>query len=98
MLEELDEQFGIGEVIESEQREKRRKQYTEKNLRGLTVDHDLNSFSEGKTVVLTLRDKGVLDEEDDVLVNVNMVDDERYKKVCPNKSIFITIIEIHVLN
>lgn len=81
MLEELDAQFGIGEVIESEQREKRRQQYTEKNLRGLQVDHDLNTFSEGKTVILTLKDKGVLDEDDDVLVNMNMLDDERYKKV-----------------
>lgn len=80
-MEELDAQFGIGEVIESEQREKRRRQYTEKNLSGLTVDHDINSFDEGKTVVLTLKDKGVLDEDDDVLVNVNLLDDERYKKV-----------------
>jgi len=32
-------------------------------------------------VILTLKDQGVLDEGDDVLVNVNMVDDERYKKV-----------------
>lgn len=32
-------------------------------------------------MVLTLKDQGVLDEGGDVLVNVNMVDDERYKKV-----------------
>lgn len=81
MLEELDEQFGIGEVVESEQRAKRMRQYTEKNLRGLRVDHDLENFDEGKSVVLTLKDQGVLDEDDDVLVNVNMLDDERYKKV-----------------
>ncbi len=37
---------------------------------------------EGRNVVLTLKDKGVLDEDEDTLVNVNMVDDERYKKVC----------------
>lgn len=36
---------------------------------------------EGKELVLTLKDKGVLEEEDDVLVNVNLMDDERYKKV-----------------
>jgi hypothetical protein len=31
---------------------------------------------------LTLKDKGVLDEDpDDVLINVNMVDDEKYRKV-----------------
>jgi hypothetical protein len=32
-------------------------------------------------VILTLKDQGVLDEGGDVLENVNMVDDERYKKV-----------------
>lgn len=85
MLEELDQQFGIGEVIEIEQRERRNKQYTERNLKGLQVEHDLESFSEGKSVILTLKDKDVLDEEEDVLVNVNMVDDDRYKKSLENK-------------
>lgn len=32
-------------------------------------------------MILTLKDQAVLDEGGDVLVNVNMVDDERYKKV-----------------
>jgi hypothetical protein len=32
-------------------------------------------------VILTLKDQGVLDEGGDVLVNVNMMDDERYRKV-----------------
>lgn len=41
-----------------------------------------DSFAEERAVVLTLKDKGVLDEEEDTLVNVNMLDDERYKKVC----------------
>lgn len=36
---------------------------------------------EGQQVILTLKDKGVLDEEDDTLVNVNVMDDERYDKV-----------------
>lgn len=86
MLEELDEQFGVGQVIESEQRERRRQQYTERNLKGLRVEHDIDNFSEGKSVVLTLKDKDVLDEEeDDVLVNVNLVDDEKYKKNIENK-------------
>lgn len=51
------------------------------DLRGLIVQHDLDSFADEKDVILTLKDKGVLDEDDDVLVNVNMLDDERYKKV-----------------
>lgn len=58
-----------------------KEKYTHKDLRGLTVQHDIESFAEERDVILTLKDKGILDEDDDVLVNVNMVDDERYKKV-----------------
>ncbi len=36
-------------------------------------------------MILTLKDKGVLDEEDDTLVNVNLLDDERYDKNLKNK-------------
>lgn len=32
--------------------------YTSKNLKGLKVDHDMGTFKEGKTVILTLKDKG----------------------------------------
>ncbi|KAK9877052.1 hypothetical protein WA026_016080 [Henosepilachna vigintioctopunctata] len=85
MLEELDAQFGIGEVIESEERERKNQQYTSQNLRGLKVDHDIDDIAEEKNIILTLKDKGVLEEEDDVLVNVNMIDDERYRKNIENK-------------
>lgn len=82
MLEELDAQFGIAEVVESEQRVRRNRQYNEKHLKGLQVNHDIDSFQEGQTVILTLKDQAVLDKDDDVLVNVNVLDDERYKRVC----------------
>ncbi|CAH1128714.1 unnamed protein product [Ceutorhynchus assimilis] len=85
MLEELDAQFGIGEVIEQEQKQRRNQQYTYKDLRGLRVDHDVDTFAEEKQVILTLKDTGVLDDEDDVLVNVNMIDNEKYKKNVENK-------------
>lgn len=81
MLEELDEQFGIGEIVESEFRYQRNKKYSNSNLKGLRVDHEAENFEEGETVVLTLKDQGVLAEDEDVLVNVNMIDDERYAKV-----------------
>lgn len=45
------------------------------------VFHKQERIQEGETVVLTLKDKGVLDEEDDTLVNVNMIDDEKFEKV-----------------
>jgi len=32
-------------------------------------------------VIMTLDDKGVLDEKEDVLINVNMIDDEKFEKV-----------------
>ncbi|KAJ8938700.1 hypothetical protein NQ318_007988 [Aromia moschata] len=75
MLEELDAQFGIGDVIESERIEKMRQKYTEKDLKR----------SNQRSIILTLKDNDVLNEEDDVLVNVNMIDDERYKKNVQNK-------------
>lgn len=61
---------------------KKQKVYTDKNLKGLKVEHNLKNFSEGKSVILTLKDQDVLAEDgSDVLVNVNMIDDERYEKV-----------------
>ena len=63
------------------------REYTAKDLRGLTVKHDQVMFKEGKTVILTLEDKGVLDEdgENDVLMNVNIADDERAGRNIENK-------------
>lgn len=86
MLEEMDEEFGVAELIDGEIRKSRKKVYTNRDLRGLKVEHDISSFSEGKDVILTLKDKDVLNEEDgDTLVNVNFMDDERYKKSVENK-------------
>lgn len=84
-LEEMDAEFGVGDLVEKDREESRRRAYNDKHLRGLRVDHDMEDFSEGKTVILTLKDKGVLDEEDDALVNVNMMDDEHYRKNVSNK-------------
>lgn len=89
MLEELDAQFGVGSIIEEEQKQKRVKKYTEKHLKGLQVNHNIDNFQEGKSVVLTLKDNDVLSTEDDVLVNVNMLDDERFKKVTYNSNFVV---------
>lgn len=81
LLEELDQEFGIGDLVEEEIRKDKREAYTAKDLRGLKVEHSLEGFEEGSAVILTLKDKEILDEKDgDVLVNVNMLDNERYKK------------------
>lgn len=85
MLDQLDEEFGIGGLVKEEIHTARNTAYTEKDLKGLKVEHSVDNFEEGKTVILTLKDQGVLDEESDVLVNVNINDDERYKRNVLNK-------------
>ncbi|KAK7866845.1 hypothetical protein R5R35_006019 [Gryllus longicercus] len=87
MLEELDAEFGIGELVEDELQTERKQAYSSKDLRGLRVEHAVDRFSEGKTVILTLKDRGVLDEGDDALVNVNIIDQERSEKNVSNKKL-----------
>ncbi len=54
--------------------------YTSRHLTGLTVEHKTETFREGRDTILTLKDSRILDEEDDVLVNLNMIADEKAKK------------------
>ncbi|CAH0386369.1 unnamed protein product [Bemisia tabaci] len=84
-LDDMDAAFGIGDLVNDDLRITRKEAYTAKNLQGLRVEHDVNTFAEGKNVILTLKDKAVLDEDDDALVNVNLVDEERYQKNIFNK-------------
>ncbi|KAL8596327.1 hypothetical protein ACOMHN_062595 [Nucella lapillus] len=86
MLEEMDAEFGIGSLVDQEFETGKKNQYSSQDLSGLRVEHGMEHFKEGSRVILTLKDKGVLDEEDDdVLVNVNMIDDERADKNVENK-------------
>ena len=77
MLEDLDDEFGVSDLVEEKQHQPR---YSKKALKGLKVQHAADKFQEGKSVILTLKDADVLGEEDDTLVNVNMVDDELVDK------------------
>lgn len=43
-------------------------------------------FEEGKTIILTLKDQEVLNEGEDVLVNINITDEERYQRNITNKA------------
>ena len=51
--------------------------YTAQDLRGLAVQHKEDTFQEGRTVILTLKDSGVLDNDDDTLENVNIIEEEK---------------------
>ncbi|KAF7697228.1 U4/U6.U5 tri-snRNP-associated protein 1 [Silurus meridionalis] len=80
LLEEMDEEFGVSDLVEQEFAQSKKDSYSSRDLKGLTVQHKMGSFTEGETVVLTLQDKGVLEEKEDVLVNVNIVDREKAEK------------------
>ncbi|KAG1940533.1 U4/U6.U5 tri-snRNP-associated protein 1 [Pimephales promelas] len=80
LLEEMDEEFGVSNLVEQEFAQDKRDSYGSRHLKGLKVQHKMDSFREGETVVLTLQDKGVLEEEEDVLVNVGLVDKEKAEK------------------
>ncbi|ESP02865.1 hypothetical protein LOTGIDRAFT_156816 [Lottia gigantea] len=67
LLEEMDEEFGIGNLVEEEFKPKQR--YSAKDLKGLKVQHDASRFKEGKSVILTLKDKGILDKKDEGILD-----------------------------
>ncbi|XP_041353215.1 U4/U6.U5 tri-snRNP-associated protein 1-like [Gigantopelta aegis] len=83
MLEEMDQEFGISGLLDQEFHDKS-KDYTSKDLTGLKVEHKLDKFLEGNSVILTLKDKGVLEDED-VLINVNILDEEVAEKNLKHK-------------
>lgn len=82
MLDEMDQEF-IDE--ENNHRPAKKRHYKDKDLKGLRIEHNIETFSEGKQVILTLKDQDILEGGDDTLINVNIVDDERYKKNIENK-------------
>ena len=49
-MEELDEEFGVGDIVESEMKAKRQKEYSERNLKGIRVEHSSEAFGERDTV------------------------------------------------
>ena len=78
LLDELDEEFGVGSLVEEEKKDFHKNAYTAKDLKGLKVGHSLLGFRDESSLILTLKDQEVLGEGDDVLVNVNMIENERY--------------------
>lgn len=79
MFESMDQEMDVDQT-EVPRREPKKRAYREKDLKGLKVAHDIESFTEDRQVILTLKDQDVLGEDGDTLVNVNMIENERYKK------------------
>ncbi|CDS10451.1 hypothetical protein LRAMOSA03127 [Lichtheimia ramosa] len=58
-------------------------EYDASALTGLKVAHELTEFSEGSEMILTLKDRGILDEDDeqtDELSNIQLEERERLRK------------------
>ncbi|CAO3611820.1 unnamed protein product [Cunninghamella blakesleeana] len=79
-LEELDQSFESSPIVKKKKSPINK--YRASDLSGLKVGHDVTEFEDGQETILTLKDRGILDEDasDDELTNVNMEDAERLKK------------------
>jgi U4/U6.U5 tri-snRNP-associated protein 1 len=87
-LEEMDRQIQDEMERKTQQEIQRQTSYQENDLRGMTVSHSVDAIKEGRAVILTLKDKAILDDEDeerDILENVNIVDEEKAAKNVNNK-------------
>jgi U4/U6.U5 tri-snRNP-associated protein 1 len=95
LLEEMDQMIE-DDVVASSKSKTANKKYTSNHLKGLRIEHDELMFREEQDVILTLKDRRILtgtgedlavdeDEDADVLVNVNLMDDERAKKNVENR-------------
>ncbi|VDM96675.1 unnamed protein product [Thelazia callipaeda] len=72
ILDDMDADFGVNALISERS--------VKPDLSGLIVGHAREDFMEGGETILVLEDKGVLDEGEEVLVNPNLIEDERHKK------------------
>ncbi|XP_051631622.1 U4/U6.U5 tri-snRNP-associated protein 1 isoform X2 [Manacus candei] len=80
LLEEMDQEFGVSPLVEEEFQRRRRERYSARDLQGLTVEHDPAAIPEGQTLVLTLKDRGVLEEGEDVLEQPTLAAQERARE------------------
>ena len=51
------------DLVETSTLFNKKREYTSKDLENLTVDHNMEHFKEGDMTILTLQDKGILDED-----------------------------------
>ncbi|CAG9530104.1 unnamed protein product [Cercopithifilaria johnstoni] len=83
ILDDMDADFGVNALISEENKVKQirktKKRGQKSDLAGLVVGHAKEDFESNETV-LVLEDKGVLDEGEEVLVNLNLAENYRYQK------------------
>lgn len=90
MLEEVEAEFGVDRLVAREyvlpeaKEAKRVSTYNSEDVAGLTVGHSASRI-QGE-VVLTLKDRQVLDDEEDVLQSLEMLDAERGELNQKNKA------------
>lgn len=88
LLQEMDDRYDEVEFSQERKPRPEKTAYTDNNLKGLRVEHDVSEFTEGKSVILTLKDQHVLDDDnEDTLINVNIVDSEKYRKNVDNRKL-----------
>ncbi|KAK5986154.1 U4/U6.U5 tri-snRNP-associated protein 1 [Trichostrongylus colubriformis] len=88
MLDAMDEEFGVNSIIAEEKAKQARKKTKEKSkgeaknsyTAGLVVGHSKEAFTGVSDQILVLDDKSVLDEGEEVLVNPNLIENERYAR------------------
>jgi U4/U6.U5 tri-snRNP-associated protein 1 len=64
------------EKMKKLQQEEEERESNAVDLTGMIIAHDQDSFSE-TPIILTLADKGIMDEGEDELENINMMEDEK---------------------
>ena len=52
-MEELDDEFGVGELVSEKLKKDREEQYTARNLRGMRVEHSSEHFRSGNSFTPT---------------------------------------------
>ncbi|KAK9317677.1 SART-1 protein [Lipomyces starkeyi] len=68
-------------IPEDDDEQEEMRQYTAEDLKGLKVGHSLEDIVDGEDVILTLKDRNVLDEGDDELVSLAL---EEHAKATQN--------------
>uniref|UniRef100_A0A0K0DDM9 U4/U6.U5 tri-snRNP-associated protein 1 n=1 Tax=Angiostrongylus cantonensis TaxID=6313 RepID=A0A0K0DDM9_ANGCA len=80
-LDAMDEEFGINSIIDDEKaKQAKKKRPMSSDTGGLVVGHSKEAFLDSSNQILVLEDKDVLDVGDEVLINPNLVDNEKYAR------------------